>query len=128
MVVFMLNLTRPHAIFDHERSPCGIPVVFYIVLLRGVQLASSLSQNHLKPGVYLAASPEVKSWNDPACGTCYRASDPQTGKSIIFVALDVATPAIVTGEDGFSVLASTAVGALAVDVSALDESECYTGN
>jgi len=86
-------------------------------------LTTTKLSGKLRPGVFLAASPLIPSWNSPNCGKCYRVRSGT--KWFLFVAIDVATPAIVSGQDAFSTLASPNAGYITVYQTELPLTSCY---
>ncbi|KAF3912473.1 hypothetical protein ABW20_dc0104596 [Dactylellina cionopaga] len=85
-------------------------------------------KSKLKPNVYLVAGPSVGGWNSPNCGKCFNARNPKNNKSFKFIVVDVATPALVGGEDAFRAISPSgglAEGSLNVYLSELKPSDCF---
>ncbi|KAF3931741.1 hypothetical protein ABW19_dt0209281 [Dactylella cylindrospora] len=88
-------------------------------------LTTTTLSNKLRDGVYLAASPVIPGWNSPNCGKCYRARLRNSSKSFLYVAIDVASPAIVSGQDAFTILANPSAGQLPVYITELPLTSCF---
>ncbi|KAF3909542.1 Cerato-platanin [Arthrobotrys entomopaga] len=97
-----------------------------LITTTGAQTVGEL-KTKLKPGVYIAATPQIVSWNSPNCGKCYRVRNPRTNKSILVVGIDVSRPAAVTGQEGFLAVSQSGLGqgTLNVYFSEVPASNCF---
>lgn len=90
----------------------------------GVSTVSQL-QAKLKPNVYIAASPAIGGWNSANCGKCYAARNPKNNRRFFYIAVDVASPALVSGPDAFQLVDNLNAGQTTVYVSEQPLSTCF---
>ncbi|KAF3917888.1 hypothetical protein ABW20_dc0107770 [Dactylellina cionopaga] len=112
------NSNKPLANFACSDGARGFLTKYKNPRLTTNQLASKL-----KPGVFLAASPAVAGWGSPKCGSCFKVR--YSTKSILYVVIDHAAPAVVIGPDGFTAFAAVSKGALQVSVTEMPASSCF---